>query len=158
MSISKKDILDEATQVVAGRGKSYGAPEDNFQRIARLWNAHLRNRYPDHIVGSVGFQLDAQDVAMMMALMKIARLANDPNHHDSWVDVAGYAACGGEIAGRAREPAAEEHPASPRPQWTDAEMRELSRAAAMRYAARDVTHEDAADELLRRARGKNTGE
>lgn len=92
---SKADILAEATQVVGGRGKSYGTPEDNFARITRLWNAHLVNRYPQ--IAEL-MQLDAQDVSMMMALMKIARLANDPNHHDSWVDVAGYAACGGELA------------------------------------------------------------
>lgn len=28
---------------------------------------------------------------------KIARLENDPHHHDSWVALAGYAACGAEI-------------------------------------------------------------
>lgn len=102
---SKADILAEATEVVGGRGKSYGALEDNFVRIVRLWNAHLVNRYPQ-VVELV--QLDAQDVSMMMALMKIARLANDPNHHDSWVDVAGYAACGGELASlrSAKAPAA----------------------------------------------------
>ncbi len=93
---SKTDILAEATEVVGGRGKSYGAPEDNFRRIARLWNAHLLNRYGpnDNVVPT----LDEQDVSIMMALMKLARLANDPNNHDSWVDVAGYAACGGELA------------------------------------------------------------
>lgn len=101
---SKADILAEATEVVGGRGKSYGTPEDNFARIARLWNAHLLNRYGGVTQitprgASTGApELDAQDVSMMMALMKIARLANDPSHHDSWVDVAGYAACGGELA------------------------------------------------------------
>lgn len=90
---SKHDILNEAITTVAGRGKSYGRPEDNFERIARLWATHLANRYGVSIV------IDAQDVAMMMILMKVARLENDPSHHDSWVDVAGYAACGGELAG-----------------------------------------------------------
>lgn len=94
---SKADILAEATEVVGGRGKSYGTPEDNFARIARLWTAHLENRHGDLVHRPTPI-LDAQDVSMMMALMKIARLANDPNHHDSWVDVAGYAACGGELA------------------------------------------------------------
>lgn len=94
---SKSDILAEATEVVGGRGKSYGTPEDNFARIARLWNAHLVNRYSVTDAKGGGL-LDPQDVSMMMALMKIARLANDPSHRDSWVDVAGYAACGGELA------------------------------------------------------------
>lgn len=103
MTIGKREILEEAIAVVAGRGKSYGRPEDNFLRIARLWNAHLLNRYADGYGGDTTVaipNLDAQDVSMMMALMKIARLANDPNHHDSWVDIAGYAACGGELAHR----------------------------------------------------------
>ena len=34
---------------------------------------------------------------MMMALLKIARIASG-NNPDSFVDLAGYAACGGEIA------------------------------------------------------------
>lgn len=94
-NLTKVDILDEAIKVVGGRGKSYGRPENNFQRIVNLWNTHLLNRYQDNsIVG-----LDVQDVTIMMALLKIARLEYDPGHHDSWVDLAGYAACGGEIAG-----------------------------------------------------------
>lgn len=86
------DLLEEAIATVTARGKPYGGVEDNFGRIARLWHAHLANRYgaaPD---------LDAIDVALMMALVKVARLANDPTHRDSWVDIAGYAACGGSLA------------------------------------------------------------
>ena len=37
------------------------------------------------------------DVAIMMALLKISRLSWEPTKRDSWVDVAGYAACGYEI-------------------------------------------------------------
>ncbi len=93
---SKKDILTIALNAVADRGLNYGKPEDNFERIARLWNAHLINagivRDPAEAL------LDAGDVAMMCALLKIARLEHQPDHLDSWVDLAGYAACGGEIA------------------------------------------------------------
>jgi hypothetical protein len=38
------------------------------------------------------------DVAMMMALLKIARIQSGTATEDSFVDLAGYAACGGEIA------------------------------------------------------------
>jgi len=44
------------------------------------------------------FAFRPTDVAQMMVLMKIARLENSPTHMDSWIDVAGYAACGGELA------------------------------------------------------------
>ena len=42
-------------------------------------------------------------MAIMMALLKIARISKNPQHMDNWVDLAGYAACGGEIAGKEME-------------------------------------------------------
>jgi hypothetical protein len=33
----------------------------------------------------------------MMSLLKISRLSWDPTKRDSWVDLAGYAACGYDI-------------------------------------------------------------
>jgi hypothetical protein len=91
---TKTEILEEAIAVVGGRGKSYGRPEDNFLRIARRWQVHLLNRH------GIDVPIDPADVAMMMIDMKQARLENDPGHHDSWVDVCGYGACGGELAAR----------------------------------------------------------
>ena len=32
-----------------------------------------------------------------MILLKVARLGADQYHLDSWIDIAGYASCGGEI-------------------------------------------------------------
>jgi hypothetical protein len=34
----------------------------------------------------------------MLALLKVARIRSNPKHADNWIDIAGYAACGGEIA------------------------------------------------------------
>jgi hypothetical protein len=87
----KARLLDTAKATVSGRGKNYGKPEDNFARIALHWDTFLCNRY-----GSTP-ALTPGDVAVMMCLMKIARLENDPTHADSWIDLAGYAACGAEI-------------------------------------------------------------
>ena len=42
----------------------------------------------------------AFDVAIMMAMLKIARISENMQHMDSWVDGCGYLACGGEIAGK----------------------------------------------------------
>lgn len=86
---TKQELLDYASAAVADRGLNYGTPEDNFGRIAALWNTHLANRLPGALTGS--------DVAMMMVLMKVARLENSPEHLDSWIDVAGYAACGATL-------------------------------------------------------------
>ena len=68
------------------REQEYGSPEDNFRKIATLWEAYL------------GIHIDAADVAIMMMLFKAGRLATGNGSVDTWVDIAGYAACGGEIA------------------------------------------------------------
>ncbi len=81
--------------VTRDRTAAHGNPESNCENIAAYWNAHLQARY-----GAQGpsVQLDAVDVAAMMAGMKLARLSFNPAHEDSWIDLAGYAACGMEIA------------------------------------------------------------
>lgn len=88
--------LKHATDAVTKRHAHYGAPGDNFDAIARRWRAHLVNRFGAEIA------IDASDVAVMMADVKLARLEHDPKHADSWIDLAGYAACGAEIAEGAR--------------------------------------------------------
>ncbi len=87
----KTSVLDEAKRIVNGaRRADYGKPEDNFKRIADLWNVHLVN------TGREG-SITPKDVAAFMVLMKVARLAETPDHRDSIVDIIGYAACYAEI-------------------------------------------------------------
>ena len=45
-----------------------------------------------------GIVFSKENVAIMMALLKIARIATGTATEDSFVDLAGYAACGCEIA------------------------------------------------------------
>lgn len=90
--MNRTTTLHAALSAVETRGKSYGTPENNFLRIARRWNVHLLNRYGARV------ELDATDVAAMMADMKLARLEETPSHQDSWTDLAGYAACGAEVS------------------------------------------------------------
>lgn len=85
--MERKDILEAAMRCVQqDRQATHGKPEDSFRRIAELWSAYL------------GYTVDSADVAAMMALLKIARIASNPKNADNWVDLAGYAACGGEVA------------------------------------------------------------
>ena len=92
--MTREEILDTAKKCVCGkREQDYGSPEDNFQTIAYLWNDYLYS-------GSKPSLIDATDVAMMMALLKIARIRNGGGTGDSFVDLAGYAACGGEISAK----------------------------------------------------------
>lgn len=90
--MTRKEILDKAAECVCGkRQQDYGNPENNFQVIANLW--------VDYLQGSgQAVEITPKDVAMMMALLKIARIAGDHATEDSFVDLAGYAACGGEIS------------------------------------------------------------
>lgn len=98
----RKQVLRSADQAVNGsRDVAYGSPETNFKRIARLWNAHLLNRYENYQGhGSATVQLDEGDVAIFLGLVKDGRLAGNMSHMDSWIDKAGYAACGAEVTNK----------------------------------------------------------
>ena len=87
----KEQIADEAKRIVSGaRRNAYGAPEDNFERIARFWTAYFQNTGRD-------LTITAGDVPPLMRLMKEARLCETPDHLDSHVDLVGYALTGAEV-------------------------------------------------------------
>lgn len=95
------DIVDEAGRIVSGaRRSTYGQPEDNFERIARFWNAYLKNK-GIWLLDADGSQRDliAEDVSPMMRLLKEARLCETPDHYDSHVDLVGYALTGARVNG-----------------------------------------------------------
>lgn len=90
--MKRAEILEAATTCVCGkREQDYGKPEDNFQLIADLWSVYLDK------------DVNPEDVAIMMALLKIARIKTGTGTDDSYVDLAGYAACAGEIAENLRK-------------------------------------------------------
>ena len=89
--MTRKEILTAAEKCVCGdRENDYGTPENNFRRIANLWNAYFG--FTGVISG-----ISPCDVAAMLALLKIARIGSGNAKIDNWVDLAGYAACGGEL-------------------------------------------------------------
>lgn len=85
--MTRKECLEQAAKcVLQNRQDQYGKPEDCFGVIANFWSVYLgRKVYP-------------ADVAMMMSLLKIARIKANKNYGDGYVDLAGYAACGAECA------------------------------------------------------------
>ena len=94
--MTRKECLDKAAEcVLRDRNNEYGEPEQSFNYIADLWSAYLRTK------------IEPYDAAAMMALFKLARLRFNAYYEDGWVDLAGYAACGAELAGaeKAREDA-----------------------------------------------------
>ena len=87
-SYSRGNILDTAKEYVTkDRAVDHGDMQDNFQRISDYWNVHL---------GLIDF-IKAEDVGVMMALLKIARVHSNPANPDNYIDSAGYIACSGEL-------------------------------------------------------------
>ena len=86
---TRSEILDAAKKIVTGdREKQYGSPEDNFSVVARFWSTYA------------GREFTPVDVAMMMTLLKVARIKTGHYKSDSYIDACGYLACAAEIAGR----------------------------------------------------------
>lgn len=91
------DMLKHAAELVGGeRATDYGDKLTNHERIAALWNYWL-------VQQGKPAEITPYDVAMMMLLLKVARLMNSPGHRDSHVDLAGYAAILEEISFRTME-------------------------------------------------------
>lgn len=91
--LNRSDFLTAATNIVTkDRNLQYGEPEDAFALIAEYWSVYLGQKYR--------ISITLLDAAMLMELMKIARLTNNPLHEDSVIDAIGYMACYGEIASK----------------------------------------------------------
>ena len=84
--MNRGEILDEAKRLThTDRQKNYGSPYVNHKRIADLWSVYLETK------------ITPSQVALCLCLVKIARLIETPDHEDSFVDLAAYAAIAGEI-------------------------------------------------------------
>ena len=84
----RQDILDTAKNIITNdRAATHGGAEDSFGAIASMWSAYL------------GVNITQHDVCAMLVLLKVARIKKNAKHLDSWVDIAGYSAIGGEISG-----------------------------------------------------------
>ena len=73
-------LLRQAATIVANRRAIYGDPATSMDLVARRWSITL------------GLTVTPAQVALCLIDLKLARLAHDPSHLDSIVDVAGYAA------------------------------------------------------------------
>mgnify|MGYP000666364169 CR=1 FL=1 len=82
----RTEVLDFAIALINGdRERDYGTPAENFGRIADGWSVILQS------------DVSAEQVALCMAWLKIARLVNGP-HEDSYVDAAAYMALAAELS------------------------------------------------------------
>lgn len=86
--MKRKEILNKAESLVNGpRAKEYGDAHENHARIAQMWSVLLDK------------PVTIQQVYQCMVAVKLARLVVTPDHEDSWVDICGYGALGGEETG-----------------------------------------------------------
>jgi hypothetical protein len=81
-----KDILTNAADTITERGATHGHYDITMLRTAQLWSTFLER------------ELDPTDVAVCMALVKLARIMETRNVHDSWLDAVAYFAIAGELA------------------------------------------------------------
>jgi hypothetical protein len=80
------EILQEAANLIEGdRNSQHGAREVCHGEIAKLWTWW------------VGIQIDPHDVAVMMAMLKIARIKTGGYNKDCYTDATGYMAIAGEL-------------------------------------------------------------
>ena len=86
---TRSSVLDTAKQYVTkDREATHGDMENNFEAIAMLWEQYFNCEW----------SFSPTDVAMMMALLKIARLKSNKDNPDNYIDACGYMACAGELA------------------------------------------------------------
>jgi hypothetical protein len=68
----------DTDKLVEERGKQYGHPREDFTRTAGMWSAYL------------GHEIKAEDVPMMMILLKVSR-EKHKHKDDNLFDIKGYA-------------------------------------------------------------------
>jgi len=89
----REECLRKAAECVCDkRQDEYGNPDANFALISDMWSAYL-NR-----------SITPKDVAIMMALLKIARIKTGTAKGDNYIDLAGYAAIAAELDLNLMEP------------------------------------------------------
>ena len=79
-------MLRQAAAVVANRRDIYGDPVTSMTAVARRWSITLDQ------------PITPAQVALCLIDLKLARLTHQPDHIDSMVDIAGYAAVLREVS------------------------------------------------------------
>jgi hypothetical protein len=91
--VNRSDILGAALGLIDGqRQADYGPVEDNFRRISVGVNLIAEEAMRTH------GRVTKEHCALIMLWVKMARLLETIDHADSWIDICGYAALGGEMA------------------------------------------------------------
>ena len=78
--MTAETLLHSAAEIIAERGRAYGDAAVSMAMVAQRWSVTL------------GHPVTPAEVVLCMIDLKLARLAHDPTHRDSLVDVIGYSA------------------------------------------------------------------
>jgi hypothetical protein len=84
--MSAENLLLQAAEIVKERRAAYGHSKTMMASVARRWSETL------------GQTVTPEEVVLCLIDLKLVRLAHDPQHRDSILDVAGYAAVLDEVA------------------------------------------------------------
>jgi hypothetical protein len=84
--MSGEAMLRQAATLVAERRKAYGDPAASMATVAKRWSITL------------GRPVTPAEVSLCLIDLKLARLGHNPNHQDSIIDIAGYAAVLREVS------------------------------------------------------------
>ena len=94
--MNRTEILEEAEKIIShDREQQYGKPEDSFGLIAKLWEPYIKEKC---VGGDTDVCILPDDVAIMMALLKIGRIATGQAKADNYIDGVGYLSIAGEMA------------------------------------------------------------
>lgn len=87
--LTRGTVLRNANELINGdRAEMYGDASVAHDRIARVWSVILNT------------EVNAHQVCLLLAAMKMVRASVNPEYTDSWIDMAGYAALGAEIVSK----------------------------------------------------------
>jgi hypothetical protein len=81
--------LHHVAEVLTQRRQQYGPPAEHFKQVARRWSLTL------------GTTVRSEQVVLCLLDLKVVRLAHDPGHRDSLVDLIGYSVLLHELVGGA---------------------------------------------------------
>lgn len=96
--MNREMILHTARQCVCNdRERDYGAPDRSLTVVANLWTAYV-NATNTLDKDERPVEITAEEAAVMLALLKVGRIAAGSAKEDNYIDLAGYAAIAGELA------------------------------------------------------------
>lgn len=91
--MTPEQVLEDALRIYGERGREYGGVQDMHERIAAIATELCRK------------ELSARDIALVLMAVKLVRLAQDPRHMDSYVDLVNYTAFACCFASESKPPA-----------------------------------------------------